>query len=108
MHHHGAIAILHRLLHAVRDHERRELVLAHDRIGDMHDLFGRARIQRRRVLVEQQQLRPPQRGHEQRHRLALAARERSHRRFEPSLEPHAERREQGAVAVERGAIEPAA
>ena len=61
------------VLHVVGDHHSGELVFAHDAVRQLEHLGRRRGVERRGVLVEQQQLRLLQGGHEQRQRLALAA-----------------------------------
>ena len=64
MHHDRPIAKAHRLLHAVRHHERRERMRSHEMLGDLHDLLFRARVECRRVFVQQQQLRATNSRHQ--------------------------------------------
>ena len=52
--HDEAVAVLDGVAHVVRDHQRGELTLAHDAVGQLHDLGGGLRIERGGVLVEQQ------------------------------------------------------
>ena len=73
VHHNEAVAVGNGVLHVVRDHERREVVLLHDAVGQLQNLRRRARVERSRMLVEQQQLRLLQRRHQQRQRLPLTA-----------------------------------
>ena len=71
-------------------HQRREASAAHDLLRQAEHLLGAPGIERRGVLVQQQELRPLQRGHQQRQRLALAAGEQADGRVEPVLESRAE------------------
>ena len=59
--------------HIVGDHQRGQVVLPDQAVGDVHDPLGRLGIQRRGVLVQQQQLGLLQGGHQQRQRLTLSA-----------------------------------
>ena len=61
------------VFHVVGDHHGGELVFAHDAVRELEHLGRRRGVERRGVLVEQEQLRLLQGGHEQRQRLALAA-----------------------------------
>ena len=73
VHHDEAVAVNDGVLHVVGDHHGGELVFAHDAVREFEHLGRRRGVERRGVLVEQQQLRLLQGGHEQRQRLALAA-----------------------------------
>ena len=64
--------------HIVGDHQRGQVVLPDQAVGDVHDPLGRLGIQRRGMLVQQQQLGLLQGGHQQRQRLTLSAREGAH------------------------------
>ncbi|CAM2156867.1 hypothetical protein PT2222_30177 [Paraburkholderia tropica] len=75
MQHHGALTVIERLAHAVRDHHRREFRFFDDARREFEHERGGLRIERGRVLVEQQNARWLQRRHQQTHGLALAARE---------------------------------
>ena len=82
---HGDEAVAERgcLRHAVRDHEGRETIALDDppRQGD-HE-FRAAWVERRGVLIEQEQPGACERGHDQRDRLALSARQQPDRIIEP-------------------------
>ena len=73
VHHDQPVAVLDRVCHVVGDHQRGQLVLVDDFIGQIEHLGRRGRVQRGGVLVKQQQLWLSQRGHHQRQRLALSA-----------------------------------
>ena len=73
VHHDEAVAVNDGVLHVVGDHHGGELVFAHDTVRELEHFSRRRGVERRGVLVEQQQLRLLQGGHEQRQRLALAA-----------------------------------
>ena len=90
MHHHQPVTVRYGLLHRVRDHHRGKTVARDDAVGDAHDLVGAARIERGGVLVKEQELRAQRRGHQQRERLALSAREAADRIVETPFQPHAE------------------
>ena len=78
VHHDQPVAIGNRIAHVVRDHHSHQAVFAHNLIRQLQHLGRRVRIQRRRVLVQQQQLWLFQRGHQQRQCLTLAARQQPH------------------------------
>ena len=61
--------------------------------GELHDRRRDLGVERGRVLVEQQQAGLGDGGHEQRHRLPLAAGELVDAGLEAALEAHAEARE---------------
>mgnify|MGYP000982727252 CR=1 FL=1 len=61
------------IAHIVGDHQRGQVVLPDQAVRDIHDPLGRLGIQRRGVLVQQQQLGLLQGGHQQRQRLTLSA-----------------------------------
>ena len=52
VHHDEAVAVPESELHVVRDHERREAALRHERGGELHDRRGDLGVERRRVFVE--------------------------------------------------------
>ena len=64
--------------HIVGDHQRGQVVLPDQAVRDIHDPLGRLGIQRRGMLVQQQQLGLLQGGHQQRQRLTLSAGEGAH------------------------------
>ena len=63
-------------------------MLGHHVPGDLQHLLRRSRVQRRRVLVQQQQLGGIHGCHEQRQGLALSAGQQAHRLAHPVLQPH--------------------
>ena len=73
VHHDEAVAMHDGVFHVVGNHHGGELILAHDAVRQLEHLGRRRGVERRGVLVEQEQLRLLQGGHEQRQRLALAA-----------------------------------
>ena len=77
-------------MHIVRDHEAGDAALGDDAAREREHLVGRHGVERRRVLIEQQQLGRDHGGHEQRQRLALAAGEQTDGRVHALLEPHVE------------------
>src|SRR5690606_30682807 len=83
VHHDPAAAELEPPRHVARGHSGRAATLV--------DAAGQARGQRRRVLVEQEDPRMREPRHEQRQRLALAARQQTHLRAEAVLEAQLER-----------------
>jgi hypothetical protein len=99
--HHEAIAVGDGLLHVVGHHERGG-ARAFDRLdGGAHHHLGGARVERRGVLVEDQELRRAEQRHDERHRLALAAGEQLDARTQALFQPEAERRERAAEALAR-------
>ena len=99
MHHDEAVAQANRVVHVVRDHERREPSLGDDLLGEVEDLLGRLGVKGGRVLVKQQQLGVGERGHEQRERLALAAGEQADLGRHARLQAQAQRGEQLGVLL---------
>ena len=87
------------VLHVVRDHQRREPILLHDLVGEREHLGGRLGVERRGVLVEQQQLRLLERGHQQRQRLTLTAGQGADLGGEPGLQPQSQIAQQRAVGL---------
>ena len=75
VHHDQTVAQTDGVVHVVRDHERGQVVLVDDFLGQVEHLRGRLGVEGRSVLVEQQQARPGERGHQQGECLALATRE---------------------------------
>ena len=71
-------------------------MLRHDALREREHLFRRARVERRRVLVEQQKLRRHHRRHQKRQRLPLTAREQTDGLAQTVLQSHVELRELGA------------
>src|SRR5438445_167665 len=90
VHHDQPVAEVGRLVHRVGDHERGQAVAGDRLFAQANDLIRALRIERRRVLVEQQQARLEPRRHEQRECLALPTRQGSDRVVEPVLQAHAE------------------
>ena len=68
-----AVSVADGVPHIVGDHQGGELLLRHHPLRQLHDLGGGLGVQRRRMLVQQQQLRLAEGGHQQRQRLPLAA-----------------------------------
>ena len=69
------------------DHEGGEVVLRHDLVREGKDLGGGLGVESGGVLIEKQQLRLLEGGHQQRQGLALAAGEQAHLGGEPVLQP---------------------
>jgi hypothetical protein len=88
MHHEQSITKLGGLRHRMGQHQRRQLVARDDLLAQANDLIRTPGVERRRVLVEQQQFRLAPRRHEQRQRLPLTARERANRVFQAVFETH--------------------
>ena len=78
------------VFHVVGDHHGGQLVFAHDAVRQLEHLGRRRGVERRGVLVEQQQLRLLQGGHQQRQRLTLTAGEQADLRRHAILKPEAE------------------
>ncbi len=62
--HHGAVAHVERLAHAVRDHHGGQLAFGHDARRQLQHEVGGARVERGGVLVQQQDARRLQRRHQ--------------------------------------------
>ena len=77
VHHDEPVSVGDRVFHVVGDHERREAVFLDDLVRELQDLRRRRGVERRRVLVKEQQLRLLQRRHQKRQRLPLAAGEKA-------------------------------
>ncbi|KAG1165630.1 hypothetical protein G6F35_018674 [Rhizopus arrhizus] len=75
MQHDRAVAHVQRLAHAVGNHHGGQLVLCDDAGRQLQHEVRRARVERRGVLVQQQDARRLQGRHQQADRLALAARQ---------------------------------
>src|SRR5699024_10638144 len=75
------------------DHQRRQSALFDDASCQRCDELRSLRIERGGVLIEKQDPRVREAGHEQRERLTLATREQSDFRFESVLEAQLERGE---------------
>ena len=99
VHHDEAVAEAKGVLHVVRDHERRELAFFYDGFCDVENFFRRLGVERRRVLVEEQELRLGHRCHEKRQGLALTAREKADLGFETIFEAEVESRQKLAEAL---------
>ena len=56
VHHDQAVAVGDGVAHVVRDHQRRQMILMDDLIRQFEHLGRRLGVERRRVLVEEQQL----------------------------------------------------
>ena len=83
----------------MRDHERGQVVLVDDLLGQIEHLRGRLGVEGRSVLVEQQQARFSERGHEQGECLALAAREQADLSVEARVQTKIQALEQLDVLV---------
>ena len=73
VHHQRAVAQGQRVVHVVGDHQAGQVVFGHDLFRQFQHLVRRGGIQGGGVLVQQQQFRRDQRGHQQGQCLALAA-----------------------------------
>ena len=72
------------------DHHAGDVILRHDLPGQAQDLLRGGRVQGSGVLVQQQQLRRDQGGHQQGQGLTLAAGEEAHRVVHPVLQAQAQ------------------
>ncbi|MPN19989.1 hypothetical protein SDC9_167364 [bioreactor metagenome] len=90
MHHDQAVAQLQGLLHVVGDHHCGQLVTLHHLIGQPGDQRRTLRVERRGVLVQQQNTWLGERRHDQRQRLPLASREQPDARGQPVLQAQLE------------------
>ena len=63
VHHERAVTEFQGLVHVVRDHEATDIPIPHDARGQREHLCRGLRIQSRRVLIEQKELRCHNRGH---------------------------------------------
>ena len=79
VHHQGAVAQGQGVVHIVGDHQAGDVVLRHDLLCQVQHLFGGGGVQSRGVFIQQQQFGGNEGCHQQRQRLALAAREQAHR-----------------------------
>ena len=75
------------------------MVLRHDLVREGKDLGGGLGVESGGVLIEKQQLRLLEGGHQQRQGLALAAGEQAHLGGEPVLQPQVQGLEQGPVLL---------
>ena len=83
----------------MRDHERGQVVLVDDFLGEVEHLGGRLGVECGGVLVEQQQARLGERGHEQGECLALTAREQTDLGVEARVQTEVQALEQLDVLV---------
>ncbi|GEM_PF-4533679 len=90
MQHHRAVAHVQRLAHAVGDHHGGQLILGDDAGRQLQHEVSRARVQRRSVLVQQQDARRLQGCHQQADRLALAAGQEADAVGQPVFQPQAQ------------------
>ena len=88
--HHDAVAVIERLAHRVGDHQGRQLLLVDDLLRQREDELRGLRVERRSVLVEEQDLHRLQRRHQKAHRLSLSSGQKPHAVAEPVLEAKAE------------------
>ena len=93
IHHQRAVAQGQRVVHVVGDHQAGQVVFGHDFFCQLQHLVRRAGVQRRRVLVKQQQLRRDEGRHQQGQRLALAAGQQTHGLLHAVLKPQTQRGE---------------
>ena len=87
VHHNQPVAVRDGIPHVVRDHQCRQMRLPDDALRRVQHLLRCLRIERRRVLVQQQNLRPLQGRHQQRQRLPLSAGQQPDLRGHPVLQP---------------------
>ena len=97
MHHDETVPETERIPHVVCNHQGRKLLFSNDFFRNLQHLGRSFRIKCGGVLVKEQKLRPDKRRHEERERLALAAREkadvRRHAVFKTEAEAAQERSE---------------
>ena len=86
VHHDQPVAVGNGVTHIVGDHHGGQVVLFHDPLGGFQHLCGGLGVQGSGVLVQQQQLRLLQGGHQQRQGLTLAAGEQAHLGGHPVLQ----------------------
>ena len=89
LHHDKAVAIGNRILHVVGYHQRRNVVVVDDLIGQFHHRFRGFWVEGGRMLIEQEKLGRPHRRHEEGDRLSLPARETADFGIESILQPEA-------------------
>ena len=99
VHHDQAITQTDGVVHIVRDHERGQVVLVDDLLGQVEHLRCRLGVEGRGVLVEQQQAWLGERGHQQGECLALAAREQADLGVEARVQTEVQALEQLNVLV---------
>src|SRR5699024_8161705 len=90
-HHHEPVAQRDRLLHIVGDHEGGEPLARDDLVRQVTHERRPLGVERRGVLIEQEDLGVREARHEQRERLALAAGEQAHPGPQAVLEPEIQR-----------------
>ena len=89
-----SVAELKRLRHVlVRNHKAGYMAFLDDALCQLKHLFRRRGVERRRVLIEQQELGRNHRRHQQRQRLPLAARQQADRLPHTILKPHIQQRQ---------------
>ena len=99
VHHDQTVAQTDSVIHVVRNHERGQMVFVDNLLGQVEHLRGRLGVEGRRVLVEQQQARLGERGHQQGECLALAAREQADLGVEARVQTEVQALEQLNVLV---------
>ena len=90
VHHQCTVAQSQRVVHIVGDHQAGQVVFGHDLFRQFQHLVRRGGVQGGGVLVQQQQFRRDQRGHQQGQCLALAAGQQAHRLLHPVLQAKAQ------------------
>ena len=102
--HHEPIPMAEGLIEAVGHHQGGGTELADQPIGECHHGGFSPGIQRSGVLVEQQQIRRTQRGHDQAQALALPAGQLSHGLVEAISQGQTQSTQQRAIAAAIGSI----
>ena len=93
MQHDEAIAVAQRILHIVRNHQRRQLILRDDLLCQFQHLRRRLRVKGCRMLIEEEQIRLDERRHEKCQCLPLSAREKPDTRGKAILQTEFQTRE---------------
>ena len=87
VHHNQPVADGNGVLHIVGNHNGSQVISGHDLLRQIQHLLGGLRIQRCRVLIQQQHLGLLQSGHQQGHCLALTAAEQAHLGGQAGIQP---------------------
>ena len=107
MQHEDAVAVFQRVSQVMGHHQRGQSLLPHQPAGQLHDDLRGLGVQRRGVLVQNEELNGGERTHQKGQRLPLPAGERAHGDIELVLQPQPQRAQQlfiigNAAAVHAG------